>query len=79
MTGDIYNCALLMILFLLAPIRLRPLSYPGTDCFILMYSIISRSSFENIKECWIPEITHHCGPVHKMPVSLVCKMYSSYV
>eukprot|EP00475_Leptophrys_vorax_P019608 TRINITY_DN2686_c0_g1_i1.p1 TRINITY_DN2686_c0_g1~~TRINITY_DN2686_c0_g1_i1.p1 ORF type:complete len:215 (-),score=58.81 TRINITY_DN2686_c0_g1_i1:25-600(-) len=39
--------------------RLRPLSYPGTDVFIICYSIISPASFENLKSKWIPEIQHH--------------------
>jgi len=38
--------------------RLRPLSYPNTDCFILCYSISNRNSFENIKSKWSPEIRH---------------------
>ncbi|KAL5273360.1 RhoL family protein [Megaselia abdita] len=36
--------------------RLRPLSYPNTDCFLLCYSISSRTSFENIKSKWYPEL-----------------------
>jgi Ras-related C3 botulinum toxin substrate 1 len=28
---------------------LRPLSYPGTDVFIICFSLISISSFENVK------------------------------
>eukprot|EP01083_Nonionella_stella_P099687 280285_1 len=43
--------------------RLRPLSYPGTDCFLACFSIISSSSYENIKEKWIPEIVHNCPNV----------------
>jgi small GTP-binding protein len=39
--------------------RLRPLSYPQTDVFLVCFSIISRSSFENVKSKWIPEIKHH--------------------
>ncbi|MES1915845.1 MAG: hypothetical protein MHM6MM_007737 [Cercozoa sp. M6MM] len=39
--------------------RLRPLSYPGTDVFIVMYSILSRASFENLDK-WTHEIEHHC-------------------
>ena len=39
--------------------RLRPLSYPQTDVFLVCYSIISRSSYENVKSKWIPEIKHH--------------------
>ena len=40
--------------------RLRPLSYPQTDVFLVCYSVVSPSSFENVKEKWVPEITHHC-------------------
>jgi len=39
--------------------RLRPLSYPQTDVFLVCYSIISRASYENVKTKWIPEIKHH--------------------
>lgn len=40
--------------------RLRPLSYPMTDVFLLCYSIISPASFENITAKWYPEVKHHC-------------------
>ena len=40
--------------------RLRPLSYPQTDIFMMCFSIISRTSFENIKSKWWPEVSHHC-------------------
>ncbi|KAL6445183.1 hypothetical protein ACFW04_002220 [Cataglyphis niger] len=40
--------------------RLRPLSYPQTDVFLVCFSVVSPSSFENVKEKWVPEITHHC-------------------
>lgn len=43
--------------------RLRPLSYPGTDIFLLCYSIENRSSFENVEAKWIPEIKHFCPDV----------------
>uniref|UniRef100_A0A8W8N4J3 BTB domain-containing protein n=1 Tax=Magallana gigas TaxID=29159 RepID=A0A8W8N4J3_MAGGI len=50
---------------------LRPLSYPGTDIFLLCYSIENRCSFENVEAKWIPEIEHHCPNV---PILLVaCK------
>lgn len=39
--------------------RLRPLSYPQTDVFIIAYSIISPSSFENASSKWLPELRHH--------------------
>lgn len=40
--------------------RLRPLSYPQTDVFLICFSIISPASFENVKTKWHPEIKHHC-------------------
>ena len=40
--------------------RLRPLSYPQTDVFLLVFSIATPSSFENILEKWYPEVSHHC-------------------
>ena len=40
--------------------RLRPLSYPQTDAFLLCYSIDSRASFHNIQTKWFPELQHFC-------------------
>eukprot|EP00729_Bicosta_minor_P013660 gene13660-15005_t len=40
--------------------RLRPLSYPQTDVFLVCFSVVSPASLENVKEKWVPEITHHC-------------------
>ncbi|CDR44960.1 CYFA0S16e00496g1_1 [Cyberlindnera fabianii] len=39
--------------------RLRPLSYPQTDIFLVCFSIVEPSSFKNVKNKWIPEIRHH--------------------
>ncbi|WKY15438.1 hypothetical protein Q1695_000707 [Nippostrongylus brasiliensis] len=40
--------------------RLRPLSYPQTDVFVLCFSIVSPVSFDNVATKWIPEIRQHC-------------------
>jgi len=40
--------------------RLRPLSYPHTDAFLLMFSVISPASFDNVKSKWAPEVAHYC-------------------
>mmetsp|Transcript_9222 Transcript_9222/g.23499 ORF Transcript_9222/g.23499 Transcript_9222/m.23499 type:complete len:202 (-) Transcript_9222:346-951(-) len=40
--------------------RLRPLSYPDTHVFIVCYSVVMRSSFQNITSKWCPEIMQHC-------------------
>jgi len=43
--------------------RLRPLSYPQTDVFLVCFSVISPASFENVKNKWVPEISHHAPGV----------------
>jgi Ras-related C3 botulinum toxin substrate 1 len=40
--------------------RLRPLSYPQTDVFLLAFSVVSPTSFLNLSSKWLPEISHHC-------------------
>jgi small GTP-binding protein len=39
--------------------RLRPLSYPQTDVFLMCFSLISPTSFENVSAKWYPEISHY--------------------
>ncbi|KAK9775156.1 putative Ras-related protein ced-10 [Seiridium cardinale] len=48
--------------------RLRPLSYPQTDVFLICFSIVSPPSFDNVKAKWYPEIDHHAPNV---PIILV--------
>ncbi len=39
--------------------RLRPLSYPQTNLFLVCFSVTNRSSFDSVSLKWIPEISHH--------------------
>ena len=48
--------------------RLPTLSYPQTDVFLVCFSIISPSSFDNVKSKWFPEVQHHAPNV---PIILV--------
>ncbi|KAJ1937203.1 Rho GTPase protein rac1, partial [Kickxella alabastrina] len=48
--------------------RLRPLSYPQTDVFLMCFSLVSPPSFENVRTKWHPEVSHHAPNV---PVILV--------
>ena len=48
--------------------RLRPLSYPQTDVFMICFAVNSPDSLQNIREKWSPEVTHYCP---KTPVLLV--------
>ncbi|XP_063660969.1 ras-related C3 botulinum toxin substrate 1-like [Pan troglodytes] len=40
--------------------RLRPLSYPQADVFLICFSLVSPASFENVLAKWYPEVQHHC-------------------
>ena len=48
--------------------RLRPISYPDTDVFLVCFSVMLHTSFENVKAKWVPEISHCCP---KTPFLLV--------
>lgn len=39
--------------------RLRPLSYPQTDVFIVCYSVINPASVQNVADKWVPELQHY--------------------
>ena len=39
--------------------RLRPLSYPGTDVFLVCYSTVNPDSLANVRSKWLPEIKHY--------------------
>jgi len=43
--------------------RLRPLSYPQTDVFLVCFCVGMPASFSNVKEKWFPEARHHCPGV----------------
>lgn len=47
---------------------LRPLCYPGTDVFLVCFSVVSPTSFHNVREKWLPELRHH-NP--RVPIVLV--------
>ncbi|KAM9393193.1 ras-related C3 botulinum toxin substrate 1-like [Pholidichthys leucotaenia] len=40
--------------------RLRPLSYPETDVFLICFSLVSPTSFEKVRTKWYPEVRHYC-------------------
>jgi len=48
--------------------RLRPLSYPQTDVFLICFSVVSPPSYENARAKWNPEIAHHCPNTPKLLV-----------
>jgi cell division control protein 42 len=38
---------------------LRPLTYPGTDIFLICFSLPDRQAWNAVREKWVPEIEHH--------------------
>jgi small GTP-binding protein len=40
--------------------KLRPLSYPQTDVFIICFSLVAPTSLENVQNIWVPEVEEHC-------------------
>lgn len=40
--------------------KLRPLSYPQTDVFIICFSLVSPTSMENVEYTWVPELKENC-------------------
>src|SRR4051812_42921848 len=52
----------------------RPLSYNNTDVFLLLFSILSRTSFNNIKTKWHPEVNHHWCTAKNFVVGTKCDL-----
>ncbi|EDR21850.1 GTPase_rho, putative [Entamoeba dispar SAW760] len=48
--------------------KLRPLSYPETDIFIVLFSIINYNSYSHVEKLWKPEIKEYCSDA---PIILV--------
>jgi Ras-related C3 botulinum toxin substrate 1 len=43
--------------------KLRPLSYPDTQVFLVCFSIVNPTSFNNVKSKWIPELKEYTNGV----------------
>jgi len=39
--------------------RMRPLSYPNTNVFLITFSFTDAASFANVSTQWVKELTHH--------------------
>jgi len=50
--------------------RLRPLSYPGTDIFLICIAVTTPLSLTNAKLKWRSEVQHHCPQTQYMLVGL---------
>lgn len=46
---------------------MRPLAYPGTHVFLVCFSVVSRTSLDNVESYWVKEIRQHDA---KVPIVL---------
>ena len=52
--------------------RLRPLSYPNTDVFLIAFSVVNPSSLSNVYEKWYQELKAQTSiDITKIPIVLV--------
>ncbi|MBN3324079.1 RHOU protein, partial [Atractosteus spatula] len=54
--------------------KLRPLCYTNADVFLLCFSVVSPSSFQNVTEKWVPEIRCHCPRAPLLLVGTQCDL-----
>ncbi len=48
--------------------RIRPLSYPDTNVFLVCFSVVNPNSYDNVTSKWVPELRLHCS---EAPIILV--------
>ncbi|KAK2152047.1 hypothetical protein LSH36_341g04008 [Paralvinella palmiformis] len=54
--------------------NLRPLCYPGTDVFLLCFSVVNPTSFHNVREKWVPELRKKFPKVPMILVGTLCDL-----
>jgi GTPase SAR1 family protein len=52
-------------------IKIRPMSYPYTDVFLICFSLVNQTSFENVKSVWLPELRNKEMNYFGTPILLV--------
>jgi len=48
--------------------RLRPLSYANANVFLICFSVVNPTSYENVSSKWYPEVIHFCPDVPQILV-----------
>eukprot|EP00483_Globobulimina_turgida_P006125 UN06135 len=54
--------------------RLRHLAYRKTDIYLLCFSVVEVSSFQNLQSRWLPEVQHHSPDALVVLVGLKCDL-----
>jgi len=57
--------------------RLRPLSYPQTDVFLLCFALDGDESRANVESKWLPELKHHAAGVPVVVAATKADLISS--
>lgn len=57
--------------------RLRPLSYPMTDVFLICFSVVNPASFQNVREEWVPELQEYAPSVPYLLIGTQVRLKSS--
>lgn len=50
--------------------QLRPLSYPDTHIFVIVFAINSETSLLNVEKKWVPEVRQHTDGSRNFSLSL---------
>jgi small GTP-binding protein len=58
--------------------KLRPLSYPQTDVFVICFSLVSPTSLENVQTMWVPEVKEHCPTTPYILVGMKSDLRDSF-
>uniref|UniRef100_A0A8C8RGA7 Rho-related GTP-binding protein RhoU n=1 Tax=Pelusios castaneus TaxID=367368 RepID=A0A8C8RGA7_9SAUR len=53
---------------------LRRLCYPKADVFLLCFSVVAPTSFQNVGEKWVPELHRHCPATPLLLVGTQCDL-----
>ena len=51
--------------------KMRPLSYPDTDVFLVCFSLVNDGSLENVERKWVPELRDPRLKLGEVPLLLV--------
>ena len=58
--------------------KLRPLAYPQTDIFVILFSLVRPPTLENVENIYVPEIKEHCPDIPYILVGVDSKLRDDF-
>jgi small GTP-binding protein len=58
--------------------KLRTVSDPQTDVFVIFFSLVFPTSLTNVEKMWVPEIKEHCPTTPYILVGIQCDLRDSF-